>query len=110
MFMVGGVPPFKVTDFNAGHSAKALFPILFTVLGIVIEVKPAAKKVFSSMLVILLLSGKVNDFNAEHKLKALSPIFVTVLGMAIEGKDLQELKAPLPMLVTVLGIVTEFKA
>lgn len=85
---------------------KAVFPILLTVFGNVIEVKPVAlRNAEPPMLVIVLDGSNVILRNRVVPLKALVPIDVTALGITKEVKLVQLWKAEFPILVTVFGKV-----
>jgi hypothetical protein len=71
-------------ELNSQQPSKIPFPMVVTLWGIDIEVKP-------------------------QNLKALSPMLVTLLGMVIEVSLEQLPKASFPMLVTLLGMVTEIR-
>ena len=98
----GGVIARQVTLSREVHSAKAKFPILVTLLGIVTEVKEQPQKACSPMLVTLL--GIVTEVRDPHQLKAPSPMLVTLLGIVTEVKE-QPQKAFTPMLITLLGMI-----
>jgi hypothetical protein len=81
----GGVLPLKVNDLRLTQLLKALFPILVTELGIVIEVRT---KQFS---------------------KANSSIFVKEFGNSTERRAVQVSKARFPILIREFPIVTEVR-
>ena len=64
------------------HPRKTWYPILFTLFGI------------------------VTDVRLEQSLKAEFPILVTLFGIVTEVRLEQSLKAKFPILVTLFGIVT----
>ena len=74
---------------------KALFPILATLLGIIVFLHPAIK-VFVAVSIIAL------QLSRESYIELLSSTI-------IEVRPLQELNALLPMLVTLLGIDIEVR-
>ena len=75
-------------DFKPVHSKKAEFPMLVTLLGIVIEVKlEQLEKVLSPMLVRP--SPMNTEVRPEHELKAEFPMLITLLGIVIEVKPEQ---------------------
>ena len=88
------------------QSENALLPMLVTLLGIVIEVNPIQpEKALLPMLVTLLpIVTEVIPLQPE---KALLPMLVTLLGIVIDVNPIQPEKALLPMLVTLLGIVID---
>ena len=73
----------KKTEDNQVQSLKAATPIVVTLFGIVIDVRPL------------------------HLLKAHSPIKVTLLGMVTADRPVQRSKALLAIEMTLLGMVTE---
>ena len=79
----GGLLPLKVNDLRLTQLAKALFPILVTELGIVIEVR------------------------TKQFTKADSSIFVKEFGNSTERRATQFSKACFPILVREFPIVTE---
>ena len=76
------------TDVRLMHLLNAIFPILFTLLGITTEVRLLhSEKVYSSIDDIPL--DKVIVVRPLHPVKAYLPILFTLLGIIIEDKLLQ---------------------
>ena len=101
--MTKGVLIITVTSVRLEHPMNAPFPILFTLLGITILVKPiqpwnAPFPIISNFLGILI------DTKLVHPLNALSPIIFTLLGISIDAKLVHPLNASFPILVTLWGI------
>ena len=97
---------------------KAEYPILVTLLGIVVFLQPLISVLVAvSITALQLLRLSYITFPCSttieaiesHPLKAPSPIFITLLGIVTEVKEEQLKKAEVPMLVTLLGIVTEVR-
>ena len=73
--------------------------MLFTQLGMLIEVRPQHENANSPMLVTLL--GMLMEVRLEQPENASTPMLFTLLGMLIEVRLEQSLNADFPMLVTV---------
>ena len=115
-----------VTDVRPEQLLKALSPMLVTLLGISILVKPvhpekAPPAILSTPSGIMYVpeyeggkyaktwevyTGVVRFVQPE---KAEPPMLVTLLGIVILVRSVQPEKALRPMLVTLLGIVTDVK-
>jgi len=76
-------------------------PMLVTLLGMVMEVRPLPWNADCPMLVTLL--GMVMEVRPEQPKNALIPMLVTLLGMVMEVRPEQPANAKPPMLVTLLG-------
>ena len=90
------------------HPSKAQSPILFTELGIVIEVRPRHPPKAPSPILFTEL-GIVIEVRPRQPLKTQFPILFTELGIVIEVRPRQPLKALSPILFTELGIVIEVR-
>ena len=82
-------------DVNFKQASKALSPILFTELGMVMEDKLVNANASRSILVTEF--GMVMEVNREQPLKARDPIYVTVLGIMMEVSWSQFVKPAIPV-------------
>ena len=95
-------------DFKEVHPINALFSMVSTFRGIVIEVSDWQSLNVSASITTKLFD-RVIAFKEIQPRNALLPIFLTLSDIEMEVSEEQSSKASLPMLVTLLPIVTEVK-
>ena len=97
---------------------KALFPILATLLGIIVFLHPAIKVFVAVSIIALqlsresyieLLSSTIIEVRPLQELNALLPMLITLLGMVTDVSLEQPENASYPMVVTLLGMVMEVR-